>query len=274
MSRAGSDRRGEGGLNQGLGPCLVVGSSRGLGAAMTARLLTSGAGPVLGVARTPLEAVGARHPWARSARYRHLDLDVAVPDAVARLERAVADLPSRPLLVIHNAAVARSDLHPDGRIDWPAHEEVNRIGIVGFVHVLRAVEPHLRVHGGVLAGVSSYAALAPPIRDPRLAYPASKAYLEMSLRALRHIWRGRVRVVTVRLGNMAEAPRPGLAGLLCPSYDQAAARIVAALTGPWVPERIEYPWPYALVYGRLLRLVPDRVYFAVFERLVGRGAPR
>ena len=266
--------RGRSAAPRPLGGCLVVGSSRGLGAALAARLLEVSNAPVVGVARTPFAAVAEHQVWARSDRYCHLALDIAAPDAVPTIEGALGRLPSGPCLVIHNAAVVRSDLGPDGEIDWPALGEVNRIGITGLVNVVRAVEPRLRAEGGVLAGISSYAALAPPVRDPRLAYPASKAYLDMVLRVLRHLWRARVRVVTVRLGHIAEGERRGLAGLLCPSYARAAARIVAALTGRRVPETIDYPWPYALVYRRVLPFVPDRVYFTLFERLLRSGARR
>jgi len=44
-----------------------------------ARLLASAVCPILGVARTPLEIVASRSAWARSKRYRYLELE---PDAL------------------------------------------------------------------------------------------------------------------------------------------------------------------------------------------------
>ena len=94
----------------------------------------------------------------------------------------------------------------------------------------------------------------------------------MALRVLRHRWRGRVRVVTVHLGNLGPEPAPGWRRLLQPSYAMAAARIVNALGAARARDVIGYPWPYALVYGRLAPILPDRVYFALLGRLVG-GSP-
>ena len=259
-------------MAQAPGPCLVVGSSRGLGAALVEALLSAGAARVLGVARTPLSAM-AHHAWAAGQRYQHLELDVTADAAPGRLEAAVTALPPGPLLVIYNAAAVKSDLPPGGGIDWAVLEEVNRVGVTGFANTLRATEPHLLSRGGILAGISSYAALAPPVRDPRLAYPASKAYLDMALRALRQRWRGRVRVVTVHLGNMGPARPHGWRRLIEPSYAMAADRIVSGLGAARGPDVIGYPWPFALLYGGLLPLVPDRLYFAILGRLLG-GAPR
>ena len=168
------------------GPSLVVGSSRGLGAALVEALLGAGAPRVLGVARTPLAAM-AHHGWTADRRYQHLELDVAADGSAGRLEAAVAALPPGPLLVIHNAAAVKSDLPPGGGIDWATLEEVNRVGVTGLATTLRATEPHLLARGGILVGISSYAAVAPPVRDPRLAYPASKAYLDMALRLVQRI---------------------------------------------------------------------------------------
>jgi NAD(P)-dependent dehydrogenase (short-subunit alcohol dehydrogenase family) len=224
------------------------------------------------MARTPLSALSP-HAWAADERYQHLELDVTTAGAPGRIEAAVTALPPGPLLVIYNAAAVKSDLPPVGGIDWATLEEVNRVGVTGLTNTLRATEPHLLQRGGIFAGISSYAALAPPVRDPRLAYPASKAYLDMALRALRHRWRGRVRVVTVHLGNMGSTHPHGWRRLIEPSYTMAADRIVSALGSARGPDVIGYPWPFALLYGGLLPLVPDRMYFAILGRLL-RGAPR
>ena len=53
----------------------------------------------------------------------------------------------------------------------------------------------------------------------------------------------------------------------------AADRIVSALGAARVPDVIGYPWPFALLYGGLLPLIPDRLYFAILGWLLG-GTPR
>ena len=53
----------------------------------------------------------------------------------------------------------------------------------------------------------------------------------------------------------------------------AAERIVTALGAARAPDVIGYPWPYSLVYGGLVPILPDRLYSALLGRLVG-GSPR
>lgn len=254
--------------------CLVVGSSRGLGAALVGRLLASGVSKVIGLSRTRPGSAATQYDWAGSDRYHHLELDISAQETVGALSAVLRDLPAGPLLVIYNAAAVKSDLSPDGTIDFAVLEEINAVGVSGFAHLLRAVEPHLRTHGGVLVGISSFSALAPPVRDPRLGYPASKAYLDMALRSLRRLWKGAVRVVTVHLGSMSEARGGVLARLACPSYDMAAERIVRALNRDLVPEQINYPLPYSIAYRCLFPLVPDSLYFAIFGWIFSARAGR
>lgn len=249
--------------------CLVIGVSRGLGAALTDGLLRLGSTRVVGVSRTPLGDIPGSAGWTRTGRYHHAALDIASADAPARLADAIAGLPAGPLLVIHNAAAVKSDVRPDGRVDFDAFDEVNAVGVTGLGHVLRAVEPSLLARGGIFAAISSYSALAPAVADPRIAYPATKAYLDMTCRALRHAWRGRARVVTVHLGRIGGAGDGLASRLFHPSYRAAAHRILSALTARRVPASVEYPLPYALVYRWILPHVPDALYFRLFETLLG-----
>lgn len=249
--------------------CLVIGVSRGLGAALTDGLLRLDSTRVVGVSRTALGDIPHASAWTGTARYRHVALDIASAAAPAGLRDAIADLPPTPLLVIHNAAAVKSDLRPDGSVQWDIFEEVNAVGVTGLGHVLRAVEPPLLARGGIFAAISSYSALAPAVADPRIAYPASKAYMDMACRGLRQAWHRRVRVVTVHLGRIG-GPGVGLVSrLLNPSYAAAADRVVARLTAGRVPEHIDYTLPYALVYRCLVPHVPDSLYFRVFSRLTG-----
>src|SRR5712691_10268355 len=135
-------------MPQAPGPCLIVGSSRGLGAALVEALLSAGAARVLGVARSPRSAL-VHHPWAASDRYQHLELDVTTEAAPGRMEEAVAALPPGRLVVVYNAAAVKSDLLPAG-IDWAVFEEVNRVGVAGFANTLRATERHLLRRSGIL----------------------------------------------------------------------------------------------------------------------------
>lgn len=250
------------------GLVLVTGVSRGLGAALVAALLARGAREVLGVARTSRDAIAAA--WARDPRYRHVACDLATAAGGAALAAAVSELPPAPLLVIHNAAAVRSDIRPDGAIDFAAWDEVTATAIHGLGHVLRATQTHLLTHGGVLVGISSFAALAPPVVDPRVAYPATKAHLDATLRSLRLAWHGRVAVVTVHLGHIGGAEAGWRGRFVRPSYARAAAYVLRGLEARRVPDRIGYTWPYRLVFRHILPVVPDAVYARAVRRLLRR----
>lgn len=250
------------------GLALVTGASRGLGAALVAALLARGARHVVGVARTERDAIAA--PWARDPRYRHVACDLTTAEAGAALDAAVAGLPGAPLLVVHNAAAVRSDVRPDGAIDFAAWDEVTATAVHGLGHVLRATQPHLLRHGGALVGISSFAALAPPVADPRVAYPATKAHLDAVLRSLRLAWRGRVDVVTVHLGHLGGADDGWRGRLIRPSYAAAAAYVLRALEARRAPERIGYTWPYRLLFRHVLPAVPDALYARVVRAIVRR----
>lgn len=253
---------------------LVTGVSRGLGAALVEGLLARDARIVLGAARTSRDDVVARHAWARDGRYRHIECDLAGADAAHRLAAAVAGLPRAPLLVVHNAAAVRSDVCADGAIDFAAWDEVNATAVGGLGHLLRATQDHLLANGGTFVGISSFAALAPPVLDPRVAYPATKAHLDATLRALRLAWRDRVRVVTVHLGHVGGADDGWRGRLVRPSYRAAADHVLSALFRPVAPERIAFPWPYRLVFRYALPLVPDALYAATLRALARRGRDR
>ena len=250
---------------------LVTGASRGLGAALVEGLLARGAPTVVGVARATREDMLARHRWAIDPRYWHVACDLTHPDSVHQLAAGIERIADGPLLVVHNAAAVRSDVGADGTIDFAAWDEVTATAVGGLGHLLRATQGRLLAGGGTFAGISSFAALAPPVIDPRVAYPATKAHLDVTLRALRLAWRGRVRVVTVHLGHIGGADEGWRARLLRPSYRVAAEHVVAALVRPVVPERIALTWPYRLVFRYALPLVPDAIYAATLRALAGRG---
>src|SRR2546422_10273361 len=118
---------------------IVIGSSRGLGAALAAGLVARRCLHVIGVSRTWSDAGAGARGWCCDERYRHVALDVTAPDAPAQL-RSVLPQSDAPLLVIYNAATVRSDLEPDGTIDFAVFNQVNAVGVTGLGNVLQAVQ--------------------------------------------------------------------------------------------------------------------------------------
>ncbi len=241
--------------------CVVVGSSRGLGAALVDGLLRHDVHLVVGVARTKLEDVPNHRRWVASQRYRHVEMDVARRESLSALKGIAEDFPSEPLLVIFNAACLLEDVRPDLSIDYQVFEEVNRVGVIGFGHVLGAFESHLLQHGGTFVAISSINAFRPPVLDRRVAYPASKAYLHMAMRSLRLIWPNKVRLVTIHLGHIGGNHKGRFFdSIKPPSYENVAEMIVREISNPNAPSEITYPVIYRILYRGILRIMPDTCY--------------
>ena len=245
---------------------IVIGSSRGLGAALVDELLEKGADQVIGVSRTKREYLEFHEKRLATDRYRYIELDITSPKCEEDLISVCAELPHEPLCVIFNAALQGTDVTKDHTLNYQVFEEVNRIGITGFYNVIGAVQGHLLTCGGMFVGISCIGALIPPVFAPRVAYPSSKAYLDMVLRCLRVLWRGKVKVVTVRLGHMHDATHASMRGVL--TYSNAAKKIIQSISGQRIPNEINYPLSYTIMYRYIFAMLPDSVYVWLMRLLL------
>lgn len=208
------------------GAALLIGSSDGIGLALTRRLLERGFA-VTGVSKSP-------SPVSHDA-YRHVVLDVSSADYGAKLDTALP--PGRIRLCIYCAGIG-DPFAIDGLQQDVATLQVN---LVGLARTVERVLPRMIAEGpAVLAGLSSLADLIPSRDAP--AYAASKAgmtyYLEGLAGAVR---RTGVSVVNVRLGfvdtKMAKAPwKPWMI-----SPDAAAERILRSLLQDRPATRVNIP---------------------------------
>jgi|GEM_PF-1209619 len=240
---------------------IVVGSSRGLGAALVEEFLSKDGYSVIGISRTDSSKILSYDRWVSTGRYRHLELDIALPDCIKIISEVCSQLPKEPIGVIFNAAKVMSDITETFSIDFSTFKEINRIGIDGLGNTLNAFETHFLNYGGIFVGISSFSALVPPILEQRVAYPASKAYMDMALRCLRVVWNKRVRLVTVHLGHISKLEVHPLPRWLIPTYSEAAKKIVDSITGGKISKEVNYPFAYALVYRYLVPLFPDSIYY-------------
>lgn len=190
------------------------------------------------------------------------------PRRVKRSRAAVARLPAAPLLVVHAAAAVRSDVLPDGAVDFAAWEEVTRTAVDGLGHVLRArptPPPGSRRRAGRHLVVSRPSCLRCSIHTSRIRRrkPISTPPCDRS------VWRGRVRVVTIHLGHVGGTDDGWRSRLTRPTY-RAAARVLDVLGRPRVPDPIGYPWPYRVVSDYLRPLCPDAFYARALRAIAGR----
>ena len=122
---------------------IVVGCSRGLGAALVDELLARPEAIVSGLARTPLAEIENGGLWRATGRYEHHVADLSEPAAGTTLERVARSIPDGPFTLIFNAAYLERDVREDGRIDFERFEMTNRVNIDGFGRTLQAFQERL-----------------------------------------------------------------------------------------------------------------------------------
>jgi 3-oxoacyl-[acyl-carrier protein] reductase len=166
---------------------LVTGASRGIGAAVAARLATDGFDLVLWARSADGLAATAREVEAAGGRAAVGVVDVGRAEQVLAVGAALADL--EPLAgVVLNAGSGRwASLSTMDTSEW---DRVIRTNLDGAYHVLRLVLPRLTAaRTGLVVGVLSDSVLYP--YPDRTAYAASKAglgaLLESARREVRHL---------------------------------------------------------------------------------------
>lgn len=245
--------------------CVIIGSSRGLGAALADHLLVATSWRVFGVSRSgspPLSPANA------GERYSHVPADISTEAGRSALE-GVARQISGPCCVIYNAACVEKDFI-DGVVSGAAMERIAGVGIDGLNNSIAVFQDKLLTYGGMFVGITSHWGNFTPVCLPYIAYPATKAYLDSVLRSLSSLWPPHAAVVSVVIGNVKYTDS-GLPVWLVPTYEMAAKRIVSRLVAGRTPSRLVYPRRHACVY-LLLRWVPRMIFrlaatiFYAFER--------
>jgi len=241
---------------------IIVGASRGLGASLVGRCLEEGL-EVIGIGRTDENSVVSIADWRKTGRFKYVQADIAEPSSVSIMKSIVGADKENPTCVIFNAAVIESDVDDNGNLMFDIFKRVNRTGIDGFMHVLEAFGNYLTSQKGMLVGISSISAWVPPIGGNKIAYPASKAYLDMALSSLRLLWGRRVHIMTVHLGHVG-----GKGSWFVPKYDAVAEKIVDSTLCKRPPESICMSNFYCFTY-RFLRILPDRIISNIIEAIKG-----
>lgn len=255
-------------MNKNIKDCIIIGSSRGLGAALVEEFLNNTDYNLIGIARTKLIEIKNHEKWISSGRYQHINLDIASSQSREILRATLATLSPTPLCVIFNSAHVEKDVKEDKSINYDIFDQINKVGINGLGNVLFATEPHFMKHGGIFVGISSFWGIVPPLFLPWVAYPASKAYLNMTLRCLKVAWRNHVKVVTVNIGNIGgaeNAAKNAYPTWIVPTYAMAAGKIVRTVTKEKMPAIINYPLLHYIIYLHILRFVPEIVYSWAFK---------
>lgn len=239
---------------------IVIGSSKGLGAAIVNRLLQIKSAFIIGISRSTPDKISNSEKLIGSKRFQHIALDIGSNDCEKILKKICTQLNQKPVFIIFNAACLDPDILENKLIDHRKLDEVNRVGIKGFVNVLSAFEDHLLKYGGVFVGISSLTVFSPLFYQPRIGYPATKAYLEMALHCLRIIWPKHIKIVTVRLGPVGTARNIPFSKWIIPSYEKTAAKIIESITKNKPPSKINFPFISSILF-RFIGSLPNSIFY-------------
>ena len=199
---------------------LVTGASRGIGAAVAAALAAAGAHVIL-MARDAkaLEAIEERI-FAAGGSATIAPLDLAEPDAIARLAAAVGERWGRLDMLIHAAALL-PQLTPVGDIDLPAFNKALTVNVLATQALIARFGPLLKQSADprLIYFTTSVAS------EPRAfwgAYAATKAAAENLVESYAHEVKNtdRVRVAIVYPG----ATRTQMRARAYPGEDPASVK--------------------------------------------------
>lgn len=156
--------------------CLVTGANRGLGLALTERLLEEGAAKVYATARDILSIPDLHLRFG--SRFVAVELDLTKPKRIEQVARMAQDLN----LLVNNAGIALGeDLCPKATFGCARYEmEVNYFGPLQLLTLLSQT---LIDNGGAVVNVASVAGLTSDPYHP--TYSASKAALHSLTQAAR-----------------------------------------------------------------------------------------
>ncbi|MFH0703347.1 MAG: SDR family NAD(P)-dependent oxidoreductase [bacterium] len=244
---------------------IIIGSSKGLGAELVNEFLKYKNIRVFGIARTEYKEI--QNNRQNTEKYKHIKLDISSEECSSKIASICSELIGEPIYVIFNAACVKSDVKKDNFIDFDIWREIDSVGINGLRNVLEGVQSHLLEYGGVFMGISSYSALNPLIFFPTIAYPASKSYLNMVLRALRFIWKKnkKIRIISVNLGYMRKKQGNSILELMIPTFSNVAKVLSRAIVDPKAPNTINYTPLYNFIYGYCFKFFPDSLYYWIFH---------
>jgi 3-oxoacyl-[acyl-carrier protein] reductase len=142
-------------------PCLVTGSTRGIGLE-TARMLAAEGAHVLTCGRSNAPGVG---------EYAHVVADLSQRGEPERVVAAAAAALGGLHVVVNNVGIARQARFEEVSDDeWDAYWQLN---VMSYVRAIRAALPLLRERGGAIVNVSSTAGKRPSTGMPH--YSVTKA---------------------------------------------------------------------------------------------------
>lgn len=244
----------------------VTGAGKGIGRALALRLVGDG-WIVAASARTrsDLESLAAEAP---PGAIRPYPLDIVDPAATARVVAAIeSDLGAIDLAVLNAGTYIPTQAVPFDALAYRRQLDINVMGTVnGMAELIPRFVARRGGHIAVMASVAGYRGL-----PGAAAYGASKAALINMCEALRVELEPHDVAVSVICPGFVKTPLTDRNDFPMPfliSAEAAAEHIARGLAAKRF--RIAFPPLFATIM-RLLRLLPDRAFFAIARRMRRAG---
>lgn len=226
---------------------LITGVSSGLGKELSLKLLSSGQ-TVLGFSRKSIDSVELRE-LIINKNFIYNECDIAKDNDVSRFVRNIKEQNFPIDVVILNASLMQNDMI-NKEFDYIKFKEIVDVNLFGVVKIISYLLPLFQQRGkGVFIGISSLASQRGIVVN-KIAYPVSKAALNMAFEAFRlQLANSNIRFMTVNLGPLYEK-----GGILSVSYKQAARKIVSLINKE--KNVLNYPLITSFIF-RMFRYFPD-----------------
>lgn len=226
----------------------ISGVSSGLGLQLCKESLQHG-NAVWGIGRRKFNLDHLKGDVGKNFNY--LQCDVTNKQQVKGVFEKMRESAFIPDVVILNAALMNKDIS-NNEFDHLKFKEVFNVNLYGAINIIDETLPIFQNAGkGIFIGISSLAALR-GIVDQKIAYPGSKAALNMVFEAFRlQMDTSNIRFIIINLGPMNSE-----GGFLKASYEQAGKKVISLIHKK---KNINYYPILPFLAISLLRFIPDRL---------------
>lgn len=228
---------------------LITGISSGLGKTLSLELLRKN-NLVWGVSRKD-ENHPALKQLFENKNFIYSQCDVGIERNVSQLINEIKEANFDIDIVILNAGLMENDIGING-FDYYSFKKIMDVNFLGSMVIIKGILPiFLNQGNGLFIGISSLAAHRGVVVN-KIAYPASKAALNMAFESFRlQLSNKNIRFLTVNLGPLSEKK-----GLLRASYRQAARKIISLIDKR--VNLVNYPFLPTLIF-RIFKFIPDSI---------------
>ena len=233
---------------------LITGSSRGIGRALTIKLVGEGC-EAWGIARREKLLKNLKSEVNSPKNYLYSAIDISQKDSWDQIVKSLRRKKYHPDIVIFNAAIFENDFI--NGLDFEKTRKMIEINYLSVIKGIQALFPLLKTNSQVIA-ISSSSALKGS-GEEGIGYAASKAALSIAFESLYLKYRNKIHFKTVFFGPVKTGMSPfSRHTILSLSEEDAVRAVIKSIERGDV---ISY-YPLIIFYAyKLAKLLPSSYYF-------------